>query len=658
MTKSGLQIRLLGPLAVSRNGAPVTLPRSRKVRALLAYLVLSPAPALRSRLCDLLWDVPNDPRGELRWCLSKIRGVLGEAAPIVDSPPDAIRLSVSNAQIDVLELQAAANDDFRGASPADLEWLARSIDGRFLEGEQLEASSEFNGWLVAQRERLRLLQVSLFAELSKRSSPGSPERLIYLQKWLQFAPHDLPPHEALLQTLVGRGRAHDAEEHVHATMRAFEQEGVDWQPLRECWHALRSGMSESRARVIEASAAREQPRSARGDRPVRASVAVMPFAERGATNRIGDGLTDDIITRLAKLRVLFVIARGTVFSLNDRNIDPQEAARILSVDYVVSGAVKHAGERTTLRVELAETRGGGIVWTDEFEARASDAFLMLDGIVDRVVTAIAEEIEAAECRRAVLKAPSSLDAWEAYHRGLWHMYKFTGSDNQHAERFFRSALDLDPTFARAYAGLSFTHFQNAFLDLTPDRTQQIEHAFQAAGRSLSADDRDPAAHWAMGRALWLRGAQAESLSELQRSIELSPNFALGHYTLGFVHSQKGDPGCAIEATDYARSLSPFDPLQFAMLASRAMAHVRLGEFEEAASWAVKATARPNAHQHILAIAAECLALAQRCDEARGFAARIRTQKPSYTVDDFLRAFCFDSDVERLFRDGARQFGFD
>src|SRR6185436_7568788 len=157
------------------------------------------------------------------------------------------------------------------------------------------------------------------------------------------------------------------------------------------------------------------------------------------------------------------------------------------------------------------------------------------------------------------------------------------------------------------------------------RAQQIEAALATAGHSLSADDRDPAAHWAMGRALWLRGgiaAQEEALAELQRSIELSPNFALGHYTLGFVHSQSGDPRSAIDATKYSRQLSPFDPLQFAMLASRALAHVRLGEFEEAAAWAVKASARPNAHAHSLAIAAMSLALANRREEAGKFVARI------------------------------------
>jgi tetratricopeptide (TPR) repeat protein len=330
----------------------------------------------------------------------------------------------------------------------------------------------------------------------------------------------------------------------------------------------------------------------------------------------------------------------------------------LNVEYVVSGTVRGDERHVSVVVEVAETEGARIVWTDEFSGAGDDTFAVLDSIVHRIVAAIAAEIETAETSRAILKPPSSLDAWEGYHRGLWHMYKFNGPDNQHAAQFFRGAIELDPTFSRAYAGLSFTHFQNAFLDLTPDRDRQIGFALETAHQSLSADDHDPAAHWAMGRALWLNGSVNESFAELERSVELSPNFALGHYTLGFVHSQSGDPKLAIDATDHSRTLSPFDPLQFGMLACRALAHVRRGELQEAAGWAIKATGRPNAHTHILAIAAECLGLTNRRDEARKVVARIRERVPAYTVEDFLRAFRFAPDTEKLFRHGARQIGFD
>ena len=235
------------------------------------------------------------------------------------------------------------------------------------------------------------------------------------------------------------------------------------------------------------------------------------------------------------------------------------------------------------------------------------------------------------------------------------MYRFNRADNERARHFFEMAVHLDPTFARAHAGLSFTHFQSAFQHWAP-REGEIDRAFETAGQSLIVDDRDPAAHWAMGRALWLRGLQDQSVVELETAVHLSPNFALGHYTLAFVHSQSGDPLAAIGFSDHSRLLSPVDPLLFGMLGARAMALARLGRLQEAADWAVKAATRPNAHVHILAIAAICLALAGRLDEAHGFTALIHRSLPQYRVDDFLAAFRFSADGAALFRTGAQRIG--
>ena len=664
-TTAGLTVRVLGPVAVSRAGVPVPLPRSRKVRALLAYLALTRGPVSRSRLCALLWDVPNDPRGELRWCLSKLRAVLDdpERPRVVTPSHDLLALDLSDCNVDALEVEQAVQGRLDDAPYARLVELCDLFRGDLLDGEHIDGSPEWTGWLAAQRHRQRALHVSLLDVLARRS-PDMVETLRRLQAWFQVAPFDLRAHELMIGALVKSGRLRDAEQHLAATIRAFEQEGVDWAPLREALRVAREAATTPSLHAPRAASIAEPEPAQREARPHRrASIAVMPFVDRMPSQperrRVADGLTEDIIMQLAKLRALFVIARGSVFSLRDREVGPQEAGRILNVDYVASGSVRlGSAQRSVVAVELADAHDGRIVWTDEFEAPQDETFGVLDSVVNRIVAAIAEEIESAESQSALLKVPSSLDAWESYHRGLWHMYRFNGPDNREAERFFRSSLKLDPTFARAHAGLSFTHFQNAFLDLTSDRAKQIDLALETASQSLAADDHDPAAHWAMGRALWLRGAQDESVTELQRSVELSPNFALGHYTLGFVHSQRGDPRVAIEATSTARQLSPFDPLQFAMLASRALAHARLGERDEAAEWAVKATARPNAHTHILAIAAQCLALANRREEARRFVARVRERTPSYGVEDLLRAFHFDPETVRLFRRCAKQIGFD
>jgi DNA-binding SARP family transcriptional activator/tetratricopeptide (TPR) repeat protein len=648
-----LFVRVLGAPAVLRDGVEVAMPPSRKVRAALAFLALSPGALSRSRLCDLLWDVPSDPRGELRWCLSKLRALLDDAdRHRVVTRGDLVALDLSDCTVDAIEIERAVDAGVDRTELGELARLSGMADGDLLDGVELDGSPEFHGWLAAQRNRYRTMRVSMLHALATRT-PDPADTFRWLDTWLQLAPFDRRAHEVMLAALVRSGRHHDADDHLAATQRAFEREGLDGLPLRD---ALRAARAKAAARV-EMTAPDPTAEVVASRR--RASVAVMPFADRTASadSRVADGVTEDIIMQLAKLRVLFVIARGTVFALGERGIGPQEAGRMLGVDYVVDGSVEREADRVAVTVELADARDGRIVWTDALEGAGRDSFARLDDIVERIVAAIAEEIEAAEVHRALLKPPGSLDAWEAYHRGLWHMYKFNGPDNRDAERFFRSAIALDPTFARAHAGLSFTHFQNAFLDLTPDRDRQIELAFVTAGHGLSADSHDPAAHWAMGRALWLRGAQGESLAELECSVELSPNFALGHYTLGFVHAQKGDPRAAIAATSTSRQLSPFDPLQFAMLASRALAHVRLDELAEAADWAVQATSRPNAHAHILAIAAECLALAGRRDEARRFVARIRENLPGYSVRDFLRAFRFDPEVDRLFRRCARDIDF-
>ena len=383
----------------------------------------------------------------------------------------------------------------------------------------------------------------------------------------------------------------------------------------------------------------------------------MPFVDhspaKSARGGVGDALAHDVITRLAKLRGLFVIAQGTMFALGERRIGPEHAGRMLDVDYVVGGSVRRYGKRLAVMVELAEVRTARIVWADTLDHPLDDAFLVLDEIGNRIVASVASEIETVERNRAVLKPPTSLDAWEAHHCGLWHMYRFNKPDNERAQAFFEMAVRLDPTFSRAYAGLSFTHWQSAFQGWAT-REGEVDRAFDVAGQSLRADDRDPAAHWAMGRALWLRGRQDQSVAELEQAVDLSPNFALGHYSLAFVHSQSGDPHAAIRFSDHSRHLSPFDPLLFGMFGARAMALVALGRFDEAADWGDKAAARPNAHAHILAIAAFSLALAGRLDEARAHLATIHKTRPRYGIDEFLAAFRYAPESAALFRKGAER----
>jgi DNA-binding SARP family transcriptional activator len=654
-----LHLQLLGPVTLSRQDAKLTLPASRKVRALIAYLALAPRPMGRSHLCELFWDVPNDPRSELRGCLSKLRGLFDEPGRCrVCSSADHITLELDDCFVDVVEIGRAIGAGLEQIRQERLRTLCALFVGEFLDGLTLDRSPQFNSWATTQRRRFRAYHTAILEHLVKTLPEESDEVFDYLETWLEHAPLDRHAHGLLLNALARSDRIRDAEEHLTATARAFEAEGLDSAPLRTEWRAARSRHSNV------SLAANEAPSPPLVEiasvQTGRASIAVIPLLDTGASGDSGGllarALGHDVITRLAKLRSLAVIAQGTVFALSERGTSPEEAARALNADYVASLSVRRRADRIFVSMELAETRMARLIWAEDFDHKLDDAFLVLEEIGNRIVAAIESEIETAECNRAVLKPPGSLDAWEAYHRGLWHMYRFVGGDNDKAQRLFQLAIRLDPTFARAHAGLSFTHFQNAFLHRTAEREREIDLAYAAAGQSLIVDDRDPTAHWAMGRALWLRSAQEDCLIELERAVELSPNFALGHYMLAFVHNQSGDPQVAIEASDRSRHLSPFDPLMFAMLNARAMAHVRLGQFEEGAEWAIRSIRRPNAHVHVWAVAAHCLGLAGRLDEARTITASIHKTLPRYGIADLLAAFRHSPEVAAQFREQAPRIG--
>jgi DNA-binding SARP family transcriptional activator len=663
-----IRLVLFGGFAAERSGGQALALPTRKAEALLTILACRAGETQsRERLMSMLWSDRADPqaRHSLSQTLTSIRRALG-AEGVLAVERDTVTLTPGSVDADVASFQQLATSD----ALADLRVAADLYRGPFLDGFKLRDPA-FDDWLVVERARLHELAVIVMIRLAKGlAAARDPEAAIAaLDRAIALDPLAEEAYRQRMRLDLERGAYNSAVRHYRQCADALKRE-LNTIPEPSTTAIYREAMSRLEETSEQAAA---DPAALNGnghslppgetmvaDRRRKASLAVMPFLEDvlGTPIRGGmaDGLTHDIITRLAKLRSLFVIARGTVFALHKNQIGLEEAGRMLKVDYVASGSVKRQNGRITVTAELAETKSFRIIWTQVFDQKLDDAFLILDEIGNQIVAAIAKEIESTESSNAILRPPNSLDAWEAYHRGLWHMYRFTKTDNDAAQHFFEMATQLDPAFSRPYSGLSFTHFQNVFLHRTPEREQEIDRAYRAASQGLFIDEQDPAAHWAMGRAQWLRGCEEESLRELDLSVHLSPNFALGHYTLAFVHCQSGDPKAALGSSDYSRRLSPFDPMLFGMLATRALGLVRLGRFEEAADWATKAAARPNAHAHILGITANCLAAAGRFEEARTFTAAIHGTLPDYGIDDFLTALRFAPDTAALFRKNARSIG--
>ncbi len=373
------------------------------------------------------------------------------------------------------------------------------------------------------------------------------------------------------------------------------------------------------------------------------SIAVLPFRLIGAGGpyeAIADALPDELIAELARLRWLFVIDRGSSFRFRSATPDVREVGKALGVRYCLSGSVELAGAKLVVTVHLADTRNGGVAWGDRFESQVADVHATRTAILARIVAALELQIPAHEARAARLVSPENLDAWSAYHLGLQHMFRFHRTDNAVARELFERAIAGDPGFARAHAGLSFVHFQNAFLRYTRDVAAEVRSARRTAERSVELDPLDPFANLTMGRSLWLEGDLDTSLAWLERATGLSPSYAQGIYARAWTHVLAGRSDAGRDDADMAMALSPLDPLHYAMAATRSLSHIVGGERAEAASWAERAARAPGAHVLIAVIAIAAHALNGDRARAEVWAANVRERAGTITQDAFFRSFPF------------------
>jgi DNA-binding SARP family transcriptional activator len=648
-SRSTDRLLLLGPLQVIQNGIQLSLPPSRKVRALLGYLAMAPQPVTREKLCEIFWDAVDDPKSELRWCLSKLRPLInGRTKARLVANRERVSINTGSLDIDAISAARGIQKALTSGSLRDLRSLLALFRGDFLEGLSVDRAPSFENWLAGQRHRFGQLHQQLLERLSTVSPPD--DRIEVLRELIEIAPFDEAAHIELISALLRLGFYAEADKQIVASVKRFQDEGIDPTSLRSAFAAAqRSASKPASANAVDVVHFDVLPgQQARTRRP---TILVMPLTATPADLGDANSITSDIIFGIAKLRSISVIAQGTAFSL--RNRSPAAAAALVNAQYVASGHLRRDGGRYLVSVELIEPKSGRLFWSDEFWCNADDSFSAPAPLAERIVSGLDTEIHLIERKRALLTPPASLDAWQAHHRGLSHAFRFTSGDIREAQRFFTKSIDLDPTFSRSYAGLSFTHFQSAFLQETREREREITLAFETAGQGLEADPSDPAVHWAMGRALWLRREHEGALNALDQSVRLSPSYALAHYALAMVHCQTGNPTRAIDAADVAAHLSPLDPMLFAIHGARTFALLRLGRVEEAAEFAVRGGQQPNAHVHAHAIAALTLATAGRIGEARSEWRRIISLRPDYNFEQFKDAFHLLDDLTGIYQRAAK-----
>lgn len=376
--------------------------------------------------------------------------------------------------------------------------------------------------------------------------------------------------------------------------------------------------------------------------PSRPSIAVLPFTLAGSTATdypIAEALPHDLIAGLSRLRWLFVIARGSSFQLRGEEATLDKVRLRLGVRYCLTGSVEVIGKLILISVELSDTEDRGVIWGERFRADIGAVHEIRDQIITAVTSAVEVRIPLHEAGRALLQSPRNLDAWASYHLGLHHMYRFNKTDNDMATSLFERAIALEPEFARAYAGLSFTHFQTAFLRYVDD-PEPVRLAEHYASMSLERDPLDPFGHFTMGRAHWLRGDLETGLPWLERANELNPNYAQARYSRGWTEALLGNARASRANIDEALALSPLDPLAYAMRGVNALSNLALNEPERAVEWAERAATTPGAHAFIEMIAAVAHTLQGNDARARAWADSARQRAAHLGKNDFLRAFPF------------------
>lgn len=394
------------------------------------------------------------------------------------------------------------------------------------------------------------------------------------------------------------------------------------------------------ARVAAPEPAGEDP----GPVSHKPALAILPFRMVGHSETYGaiaDAIPAELISCLSRLRWLTVVARGSTFRFRKDTPDLGDVLATLGAGYCLTGMVEIFGAAVAISVELSDTRTQSVIWSERFSGPLSGLDEIRHEIVVHVISAMELHVPLNEANRARLRPQENLDAWSIYHLGLQHMYRFNRDDNLIAARHFERATALDPEFARAFAARSFTSFQSAFLKYGTDTGAEIGNAQRFAEKCLELDPVDPFGNFTLGRAHWLRGDPEAGMPWIDRSVTLSPNFAQGFYAHGWGDVVAGRGAEALSQLEKAITLSPLDPLLYAMQCACGLAYLQLGDLEKAADWAEKGARAPGAHFLIGAIAAMIFKL--KGDEARAayWGKATLAKRPDASVAMFFDAFPFD-----------------
>ena len=391
------------------------------------------------------------------------------------------------------------------------------------------------------------------------------------------------------------------------------------------------------------------------------SLAVLPFVNMsGDSNQdyFADGMVEEIITALTRMKWLFVIARNSSFSYKGRNVDIKTVSKDLGVRYVLEGSIRTSGDRIRVSAHLVDADTGAHLWAEKFDGLLADIFDFQDQITSRVVGAIAPKIELAEIGRVGRKATESLQAYDYYLRGLADFYRITRSGNDEALANLYRAIELDPNYATTYGFAARLYVQRNTGGWVEDYGREYGEAERLARRAIELGQDDAVALSCAAFALCeLCGDPKSAVLCVDRATALSPSLASAWLYSAWIRCEIADVDTALAHIQRVRHLSPNDPQGYSLNCCEGLVHFSAGNYARAMEAAEAAMQVKSDF-----ILAHCLAMASAANAGLtevADMARVRALRTSPTLSisrvSRIQPF-YDKGVETAWFDGLRRAG--
>ena len=366
--------------------------------------------------------------------------------------------------------------------------------------------------------------------------------------------------------------------------------------------------------------------------PDKPSIAVLPFTNMSGDREqeyFSDGITEDLITALSKLPVLFVIARNSTFTYKGKAVKVQQVGRELGVQYVLEGSVRKAGNQVRVTAQLADATTGDHLWAERYDRPAQDIFAVQDSIVQRIVTTLNLEFTLVHQGWQFERHTDNPEAYDDALRGLEYLLTPTKEANLKARQMFEKAIELDPKYASAYADLGAIYLIDWVSQWSND-PHTLDRALQLEQQAIALSDSLDEAHQVLAETYLYKKQYDEATAEAERAIALDPNSSFGYMVLADIMDFSGKPAGAVSLAEKAMRLDPRNPEGY--LIEEGWSYTQMRRYKEALPILKRVLTRyPNnlgAHQLLVVDYTEL----GREDEARAEAAEVLRISPHFSLD--------------------------